>query len=153
MNKAPTSAGLPSYSVLSSISGQLLQLLQSVFNAARLVFSTMKSEHVTPLLRELHRLKVPGRIQFQLCILIYCCLNGTVPSYLAETRHLTADIGLRRHLRSAPHNASCWVIEPFQWLLLERRMLFRYLFVLRHRCCSSTTTLRRQCSSQPNQPY
>jgi len=41
-------------SVLSGISSQLLQRLQSVFNAAtRLVFSTRKSEHITPLLREL----------------------------------------------------------------------------------------------------
>ena len=41
--------------VLSGISGQLLQRLQSVFNAAaRLVFSARKSEHVTPLLRELY---------------------------------------------------------------------------------------------------
>ena len=39
----------------ASISGQLLQRLQSVFNAAaRLVFSAKKSEHITPLLRELH---------------------------------------------------------------------------------------------------
>jgi len=91
-----------SSSVLSGISGQLLQRLESVFNAAAcLVFSVRKSEHITPLLLELHWLKVPGIIQFRLCILIYCCLNGTVPSYLAETYHLTADIGSRRHLRSA----------------------------------------------------
>jgi len=42
-------------SVLSGICGQLLQRLQSVFNAAaRLVFSARKWEHITPLLRELH---------------------------------------------------------------------------------------------------
>ena len=42
-------------SVLLGISGQLLQRLQSVFNAAsRLVFSVRKSEHITPLLHELH---------------------------------------------------------------------------------------------------
>ena len=46
----------------SGISGQLLQRLQSVFNAAaHLVFSARKSEHITPLLRELHWLKVPKR--------------------------------------------------------------------------------------------
>ena len=57
-------------SVLSGISGQLLQQLQSVFNpAARLVFCARKSEHITPLLRELHWLKVPERIQFRLCVL------------------------------------------------------------------------------------
>ena len=87
-------------SVLSGIFGQLLQRLQSVFNvAARLVFSARKSEHITPLLRELHWLKVPERIQFRLCVLAYRCLIGTAPSYLAETLHLTA--GSRRRLRSA----------------------------------------------------
>jgi len=50
-------------SVLAGISGQLLQRLQSVFNAAaRLVFSARKSEHITSLLRELHWLKVPERM-------------------------------------------------------------------------------------------
>jgi len=89
-------------SVLSDISGQLLQRLQSVFNAAaRLVFSTRKLEHITPLLRELHWLKVPERIQFRLCVLAYRCLISTAPSYLAETLHLTTDVGSRRRLRSA----------------------------------------------------
>ena len=46
-------------SVLSGISGQLLQRLQSVFNAAaRLVFSARKSEHITPLLREVNSVPV-----------------------------------------------------------------------------------------------
>ena len=79
-----------------------LQRLQSVFNAAAsLVFSARKSEHITPLLRELYWLKVPERIQFRLCVLAYCCLIGTAPSYLAETLHLTADVGSPRRLRSA----------------------------------------------------
>jgi len=37
--------------------------------AARLVFSARKYEHTSPLLRELHWLKVPQRIQFRLCVL------------------------------------------------------------------------------------
>ena len=70
---------------LSGIFGQLIQRLQFVFNAAaRLVFYARKSEHITPLLRELHWLKVPERIQFQSCVLAYRCLIGTAPSYLAE---------------------------------------------------------------------
>jgi len=89
-------------SVLSDISGQLLQRLQSVFNAAaRLVFSARKLEHITPLLCELHWLKVPERIQCRFCVLTYCCLKGTVPSYLAETINLTANVGSSRRLRSA----------------------------------------------------
>ena len=65
---------------------QYTRQLQSVFNAAaRLVFSTRKSEHVTPLLQELHWLKVPERIQFRLCVLVHRCLHGNAPPYLAET--------------------------------------------------------------------
>jgi len=89
-------------SVLSGISKQLLQRLQSVFNAAaRLVFSARKSEHITPLLRELHWLKVPERIEFRLCVLAYRCLIGTAPAYLAETLHSTADVDSRRRLRTS----------------------------------------------------
>jgi len=80
----------------------LLQRLQSVFNAAaRLLFSARKSGHITPLLGELHWLKVPERIRFRLCVPAYRCLIGTAPSYLAETLYSTADVGSRRHLRSA----------------------------------------------------
>ena len=80
----------------------VLQRLQSVFNAAaRLVFSARKSEHITSLLREVHWLKVLERIQCHLSVLAYRCIICTVPSYLAETLHLTADVGSRRRLRSA----------------------------------------------------
>ena len=65
------------------------------------MFSARKSDHITPLLRELHCLKVPGRIQFRLCVLAYRCLIGTAPSDPAETLHLTADVGSGRRLRSA----------------------------------------------------
>jgi len=104
-------------SVLSGISGQLLQRLQSVFNAAaRLVFSARKSEHITPLLCELQWLKVPERIQFRLCVLAYRCLIGTAPSYLAETLHSAADrvfgVLLNRRWSYRPHDAPRWVIEP-----------------------------------------
>jgi len=52
------------------------------------------------LLRELHWLKVPERIQFRLCVLTYRCLHGSAPSYLAETIH-RASSHATRHLRSA----------------------------------------------------
>jgi len=49
-----------------------ITMAQSVFNtAARRVFLARKSEHKTPLLCELHWLKVPERIQFRLCVLAY----------------------------------------------------------------------------------
>jgi len=52
------------------------------------------------LLRELHWLKVPQRIQFRLCVLTYRCLHGSAASYLAETIH-RASSRATRHLRSA----------------------------------------------------
>jgi len=57
-------------SVLAGITGQLQERLQSVLNAvARLVFSAKRSERITPLLRELHWLRVPERVTFRLCVL------------------------------------------------------------------------------------
>ena len=75
-----------------------------------LVFSARKSEHITPLLRELHWLRVPKRIQFRLCVLVHHCLNGIAPSYLAETLQKSADVGARQRLRSAA--TSTLVVPP-----------------------------------------
>jgi len=98
-------------STLAGVSGALLQRLQSVLNvAARLVFSARRSEHITPLLRELHWLKVPERIQFRLCVLTHCCLHGAAPPYLAETLQSTADVQGRCRLRSA--STSTLVVPP-----------------------------------------
>jgi len=76
---------------------------QSVLNAAaRLVFSARRSERITPLLRYLHWLRVPERIRFRLCVLTFRCLNGTAPSYRADSICRVADVEGRRHLRSSP---------------------------------------------------
>ena len=88
-------------SVLAGVSGHLLDRLQSILNAAaRLVFSAGRSERITPLLRDLHWLWVPERIQFRLCVLAFRCLNASAPPYLAESVRRTADVEGRRHLRS-----------------------------------------------------
>ena len=89
-------------SVLAGISRNLIRRLQSVMNAAaRLVFSAKRSDRITPLLHELHWLKVPERIQFRLGVLVYRCLHNTAPVYLAESLQLARDVHARRHLRSA----------------------------------------------------
>ncbi len=76
--------------------------LQSVLNAAaRLIYSSRKYDHVTPLLRELHWLRVPERIDYKLAVLVFKCLNGLAPVYLATEFLRVADIDARRHLRSA----------------------------------------------------
>ena len=92
-----TLAGLPASS---------LDRLQSVLNAAaRLVLSARKYDHVTPLLRELHWLRVPERISFKLAVLVYRCLHGQAPRYLADELRPLADIPSRRRLRSASSSA------------------------------------------------
>jgi len=55
-------------SVLADAPAVLLSRFQSVLNAAaRLVFSANRSAHTTPLLQELHWLRIPEQIQFRLC--------------------------------------------------------------------------------------
>jgi len=55
-------------------------LLQSMLNApAWLHFSA-----ISPLLRDLHWLRVPQRIKFKLALLTYRCLHSTAPPYLVD---------------------------------------------------------------------
>ena len=89
-------------SVLAGVSGHLLDRLQSILNAAaRLVFSARRSERITPLLRDLHWLRVPEQIQFRLCVLAFRCVNASAPPYLTESVRRSADVEGRRHLRSS----------------------------------------------------
>jgi len=85
-------AGIPLY---------LLKRLQSVMNsAARLVFSSSRYDHITPLLRQLHWLKATERTDFKLAVLVYKCQHGAAPSYLVDELSQPADFEVRRHLRS-----------------------------------------------------
>ena len=89
-------------STLAGLPARQMNRLQSVLNAAaRLVYSARRYEHVSPLLRELHWLRVPQRIEFRLAVLVYRCLNGTAPRYLADGLQRVGDIGSRTRLRSA----------------------------------------------------
>jgi len=62
-----------------------------------MMFSSSRFDHITPLLRQLHWLKVPERIDYKLALLVYKCLQGVAPSYLADDLCRTA----RHRLRSA----------------------------------------------------
>jgi len=87
-------AGIPSYLIVTR--------LQSVINAAaRLVFSSSRFDHITPLLCQLHWLKAKERIDFKLAVLVYKCLHGTAPSYLTDELCHPADLEVRRCLLSA----------------------------------------------------
>ena len=91
-----------SCSTMAGLPARQLNRLQSVLNAAaRLVYSARRTKHVSSLLRELHWLRVPQRIEFRLVVLAYRCLNGIAPQYLADGLLRVADISSRSRLRSA----------------------------------------------------
>jgi hypothetical protein len=96
---------------LAGLPACLMDRLQSVLNAAaRLVFSLRKYDHVTPLLRELHWLKVEQRVEYKLAVLVYRCFNNLAPSYLSNDLQRVSDLVARRRLRSA--STTALVIPP-----------------------------------------
>jgi len=90
------------------LSGRRLDRLQSVLNAAaRLVCDGRKCDHISPLLRDLHWLPVPQRINCFVCliVLVYRCRNNTAPEYLSRDLQWAADSDSRFF-------ASCICSEP-----------------------------------------
>ena len=80
------------FNTLAGLPGNQLDRMQSVINAAaRLVCSARKYEHITPLLRDLHWLLVRERIEFKLAVLVFRCLHGTAPPYLANELYRVAE--------------------------------------------------------------
>jgi len=69
--------------------------------AARLIFSSSRFQHITPLLRQLHWLKAPERTAFKQSVLVYKCLHGSAPAYLTDELCQVADIEARQRLRSS----------------------------------------------------
>ena len=81
-----------------------LNRLQSVLNAAaRIIYKTSRYCSVTPLLRDLHWLRIQERVQFKLCIMVYKGLHGAAPSYIAELCRPVSSTERRATLRSADH--------------------------------------------------
>jgi len=73
--------------------------------AARLIFTARRRDHVQPLLHSLHWLRVPERISFRLAVLVYRCLHGSAPGYLASDLQRVSDVDARRRLRSSSTSA------------------------------------------------
>ena len=62
-----------------------LRRLQRIQNwAARLVYAVGRTEHATPLLRNLHWLPIDARITFKICVFVYRILHGNSPGYLTD---------------------------------------------------------------------
>src|SRR6218665_2921652 len=59
--------------------------LQAIQNAlARAVTKTPKHHHITPVLKKLHWLKIPERIEYKVISLTYNMLQSSQPSYLRQ---------------------------------------------------------------------
>ena len=61
---------------------QLQRLQRAQNTAARIVTKTRKSDHITPILMQLHWLPVHHRIVYKLLLITYKALNGQAPQYL-----------------------------------------------------------------------
>ena len=96
--------------------------LQSVQNAAaRLVTGTRRSDHISPVLRQLHSLLVRQRVDFKVATLVHQSLPGISPPYLADDCHLAAD-ACERRLRSTA-SQTCPVTRTYSTLATERSEL------------------------------
>ena len=94
--------------ILHGLPEKLMRRLQSMQNAAaRMITSARRRDYITPILRQLHWLPVRQRVDFKIAVLVFQCLTGHAPAYLADDCQLAADTSARR-LRSAD-TAKCVV--------------------------------------------
>ncbi len=67
-------------SILFKIPDYQIQRLQNIQNnTARLINKLKKTDHITPVLIDLHWLPVEQRIKFKILLLVYKCLNDQAP--------------------------------------------------------------------------
>ena len=72
-------------SILAGLPNDEIKRLERVQNhAARLILRKKRTDHVTPMLRELRWLPVKFRCQYKLCTLAFRHFEGTLPPYLSN---------------------------------------------------------------------
>jgi len=89
--------------ILSDLPLATIAPLQRVQNAAaRLVLGLSRSDHVRPVLRELHWLSEVYQIKFKLALMMFTIHTHQCPDYLADSAHpYTNNDPARYRLRSA----------------------------------------------------
>ena len=139
-----TLAGLPAYQH---------QRLQSVLNAAaRLVHLSSRYDHITPILRDLHWLKSPERIDFKIGVLV-----TVVCTVLRRSTCRTTSIASRTRtvVVSGRHRHHFWLSDerdsvpsatvPSQWSAVASGTLFPFLSPLLHLSLSSGHASNHTC--------
>ena len=70
-------------SILYNLPNKQIERLQRIQNqAARMLKRIPRRNHITPVLRELHWLKINDRIIFKILLLTHKAVNNTAPEYL-----------------------------------------------------------------------
>ncbi|XP_072041204.1 uncharacterized protein [Amphiura filiformis] len=71
--------------LLNGLPDKQLNRLQRLQNmAARIITYTKKSDHITPVLADLHWLPVKQRVSFKVCLILFKCMHGQAPLYLSD---------------------------------------------------------------------
>jgi len=84
--------------LLYGMSEGLLHRIQFVKNAAvRLVTGMRHRDIITPILRQLHWLPVWQEVQFKVAVLVFQCLSGSAPMFLAASTCADPARLTRRH--------------------------------------------------------
>ena len=130
-------------SIFAGLSKQRLARIQSVLNvAARIIFGHARFDHITPTLRDqLHWLKVPQRIEFKRCLLVYKALHGQAPAYIAS---FCSEVSSTRCLRSSSHHL-LRIPPPAKTVQLGERSFVRNRWAMRMEqatgCCEGVRKL------------
>ena len=72
-------------SILYNLPNKQIERLQRIQNqAARMLKRIPRRNHITPVLRELHWLRIHDRIMFKILLLTHKVVNNTAPEYLCD---------------------------------------------------------------------
>ena len=63
---------------------ELFKLQRALNAAARMITGTRAREHITPVLKSLHWLNIPERIEFKIALLVYKSTSCNGPQYLRD---------------------------------------------------------------------
>ena len=88
--------------ILAKLSKYQKNRLQSLINtAARLITGTKKYDHISPVLRDLHWLKIDERIDYKVLLLVFKCLRNEGLAYLLKNFEMLPSILGKQKLRAA----------------------------------------------------
>ena len=118
-------------SIFARLPKYQLSCIQLVLNvAAQIVYGQACFEHITPTLHDwLHWLRVPQRIDFKQCLLVFKALHDLAPVYI---KNYCVEVSSRWCLRSSSHHRL--VIPP----LLRHFCLVNVLSQSEARVCGTT---------------